>query len=70
MNCPRCGKKTSVTDSRNGKDIVIRVRKCKCDCKFKTTEYIDTSEETDRVYKDLKIEAMNKHLLKILEEKP
>ena len=65
MNCPRCGKRTSVTDSRNGTDIVIRVRKCVCGCRFKTTEYIDNSEETDREYKNLKREALEKHLIKI-----
>lgn len=65
MNCPRCGKRTTVTDSRNGKDAVIRVRKCSCGTVFKTVEYMDNTEETDMEYKELKREAQQKHLLKV-----
>lgn len=66
MFCPRCGKKTAVTDTRTGTDVVIRVRKCQCGNEFLTTEYMDMSAEIKEEYSDLKREAQNKHQLKML----
>ena len=57
MNCPRCGKRTFVTDSRTGADAVIRVRKCQCGVVFKTIECMDYSEETEQEYRELKKKA-------------
>ena len=39
MNCPECGKKTKVLETRKLTKIVVRVRKC-LDCKkvFETEE--------------------------------
>ena len=41
MNCPKCGGKTSVTDSREfDPEFTMRKRKCKdCGYKFETREY-------------------------------
>ena len=68
MYCPKCGKKTAVTDSRAGNEIVIRIRKCKCGFIFKTAEYIDQSMETEYEYRELKREAMEKHVIKRAKE--
>lgn len=39
MNCPVCGAKTIVTDSRSGVESVKRRRKCtECDYRFGTIE--------------------------------
>lgn len=52
MKCIRCGEKTTVTDSRKGKGIVIRTRKCRnCGKVVRTMEQIDDSEELKDEYR-------------------
>ena len=40
MNCPECGKKTEVVNSRKIKNTVMRRRACKCGYRFTTNEII------------------------------
>lgn len=40
MNCPECGKKTEVVNSRKIKKTVMRRRACKCGYRFTTNEII------------------------------
>ena len=40
MNCPQCGSKTDVVDSRKKQQTVIRRRVCKCGYRFTTNEVI------------------------------
>lgn len=43
MKCPKCGKKTCVTHTREVTEtLLLRWRKCeKCGCRFKTYEEIE-----------------------------
>ena len=68
MKCPQCGKKTVVTNSRTGSDVVIRARKCKCGCEFRTTEYMDTSDETAEELRMMMRQARDKCLAKKAKE--
>ena len=43
MDCPKCGKKTKVANTRRWETVVIRARYCPAGCvAFRTVEEIDT----------------------------
>ena len=53
MNCPVCGEKTKVVDSRSDCESVSRVREClKCGYRFKTIEleevFVNGGKDNDK----------------------
>lgn len=69
MECPECGGKTSVINSREVEANVFRARECKkCKHRFYTEEVEIDKEEADEYMAFIKEKDRNRHKIKVMKQ--